>query len=105
MLREQLLDHVWAVVNERPRREHDLKVRIPGQHCLKQILLLPMALPLEEVARILVRQEYVVNVNQHTRRERREDVENHPVDVAADLDRVRRVNEDDVPSLDALEDI
>src|SRR5207245_9783049 len=85
---------------ERVRREQDLVVVVKREERLEQVLLGPIALVVENpVAPVIIGQEDVVEMDRDTRSERWQDVEDEVVDVAANLDGVGRVDEQQVAVL------
>ena len=80
-----------------------LPLAVVDQERLHEVLLGPEMRARDMRSRVVARQEDVVEVHDDARRDERQEVEHDAVDVAADLDGVRRVDEQDVVRLERLD--
>ena len=88
-----------VLAHKRVSPKEDLEAGIEGKESLQQILLGPEETTFDEkLLRILPGKVDVVDVHQHAGRECGQYLEDNSIDVAADFDRVGRIDEQQVPS-------
>jgi len=93
---DQACDLLRPLGDESVQRKDDFPVGVFSQERLKQVLLSPVQPPLKKAPWIFVRDEDVVDVHENAGMKDRQDIEDQVVDLAAELDRVRSVNEQNV---------
>jgi hypothetical protein len=87
-------------------RQRNAKLIIKGQERFQQVLLVQRQPAVyEPLGRVIVRKEDVVYVYPNSFRNARENLEELVTDVAAKLNRVARIDEEDVVGLQAREEV